>query len=216
VTSVPKSGRLLRFAAAALVGWAATSSAAAEPSPPPSLEALMAGMAKAPGVWARFVETKQIALLSEPIETHGTLQFVPPDRLLRITEAPSPSRLVIAGERFAFRDGAGADALDLSANPLAREFVDSFIVLWSGDLAKLRQRYEPTLHTSDGDWRLVLRPRQRPLSDLIERITLSGAGAELSQMEMLEQDGDRTLTRFTEVDVERHISAEEIEGWFAP
>jgi outer membrane lipoprotein-sorting protein len=213
-----RSGRLVRLATIVLLLlWGAPGRAArAEPAGPPSLEALMAGMAQASGVSARFVERKEIALLSEPIETRGSLLFAPPDRLLRTTEAPARSRLAIAGERFAFSDEAGGEAVNLSDNPLAREFVDSFIVLFSGDLARLRERYEPELEATGADWSLVLRPRQRPLSDLIERITLSGAGAALRQMEMLEKDGDRTLTRFSEVEVDRRITPEEVDAWFAP
>jgi outer membrane lipoprotein-sorting protein len=191
----------------------AASAAGAEP--PPTLEALMAGMAQTPGVEARFLETKEIALLSEPLETRGTLAFVPPDRLVRTTTEPSRSRLVIAGDRFSFVDAAGGDAIDLSANPLAREFVDNFIVLFNGDLEALRRRYEPELRADESGWELVLRPRQRPLSDLIERITLTGRGRALLRMEMRERDGDRTTTRFEEVQVDRRFTPEEIERLFA-
>jgi outer membrane lipoprotein-sorting protein len=187
---------------------------AAEPAAPPSLEALMAGMAQTPGVEARFLERKEIALLSEPLETRGTLIFLPPDRLVRTTDAPSRSRLVIAGERLSFRDAAGGNAVDLSANPLAREFVDNFIVLFNGDLAALRERYEPAL-TSEGErWSLVLTPRHRPLSDLIERITLTGAGRALVRMEMLERDGDRSTTSFEAVQVDRRFTPAEVERLF--
>ena len=68
---------------------------------------------------------------------------MPPDRCPAQHREPSRSELVIAGERFAFHDEAGSDAVDLSSNPLARQFVENFIVLFSGDLAKLRERYEP-------------------------------------------------------------------------
>lgn len=190
--------------------------AAAEPAGPPTLEALMAGMAQTSGVEARFLERKEIALLSEPIETRGSLVFLPPDRLVRVTTAPSASRLVIAGDSFSFRDAAGGEAMDLSANPLAREFVDNFIVLFNGDLARLRERYEPALSGDGERWTLALRPRHRPLSDLIERITLEGSGRTLRGMEMLERDGDRTTTRFEEVRVDRRFTPEEIERWFAP
>jgi len=213
-------GRALRHALGlALVLLAGAGTAAAGPAEPPvapTLEALMAGMAETTGVEARFLERKEIALLSEPIETRGTLVFLPPDRLVRITTEPSRSRLVIAGDRFSFRDAAGGEAVDLSANPLAREFVDNFIVLFNGDLARLRERYEPELRSDGASWTLVLRPRHRPLSDLIERITLEGAGRRLRGMEMLERDGDRTTTRFEEVAVDRRFTPEEIERWFAP
>lgn len=211
-------GRVLSQALGlALALLAAAGAAAAEPAvaTAPTLETLMAGMAETPGVEARFLERKEIALLSEPIETRGTLVFLPPDRLARVTTEPSRSRLVIAGERFSFRDAAGGEAVDLSANPLAREFVDNFIVLFNGDLARLRERYEPELRTDGARWSLALRPRHRPLSDLIERITLEGAGRTLRGMEMLERDGDRTTTRFEDVVVDRRFTPEEIERWFA-
>src|SRR5262245_34974195 len=98
---------------------------------PATLEALMRGMAGASGVEARFREEKRLALLSEPIESRGTLYFVPPNRLSRETTEPSRTRLVIDGERFSFRDAAGSEAMDLSASPIAREYVANFIVLFN-------------------------------------------------------------------------------------
>jgi len=207
-----------RLPAVALLALLAATGAAADPAEPPlvpSLEALMAGMAETSGVEARFVERKEIALLSEPIETQGTLVFVPPDRLARTTALPSRSRLVIVGERFGFRDEAGGDAVDLSSNPMAREFVTNFIVLWSGDLAALRARYEPEFRADGASWSLALRPRARPLSDLIERVTLTGSGRAMRAMEMLETDGDRTTTRFEDVQVDRRFTPEELDRLFA-
>jgi outer membrane lipoprotein-sorting protein len=112
---------------------------------PPTLEALMKGMAGASGVVARFREEKRLALLSEPVESRGTLYFVPPNRLSRETTEPSASRLVIDGNRVSFRDAAGGDAMDLSASPIAREYVSNFIVLFNGDLDALRERYPDRL-----------------------------------------------------------------------
>jgi outer membrane lipoprotein-sorting protein len=197
-----------------LVAGRASAGAPVE-SPTPTLEALMAGMAETSGVWARFVERKQVALLSEPIETRGTLVFVPPDRLRRSTAEPSRSELVIAGDRFAFHDEAGSDAVDLSASPLARQFVENFIVLFNGDLAKLRESYEAEFTAQGAKWSLALRPRRRPLSDLIERITLVGTGPLLRSMEMLEKDGDRTTTRFSDVEVDRQFTPAELEQLFS-
>ncbi len=208
-------GASFTLACALLGARGAAAAEAARPTATPTLEALMAGMAETSGVMARFLERKEIALLSEPIETRGQLAFMPPDHLVRTTDSPSRSRLVIAGERFAFRDAAGGDAVDLSANPLAREFVENFIVLFNGDLAKLRERYEPAFSAAGATWSLALRPRHRPLADLIERITLEGSGPMLQRMEMLEHDGDRTTTTFQDVVVDRRFTPEEIERLFA-
>src|SRR5512138_2290844 len=100
---------------------------------PATLEALMRGMAGASGVEAHFREEKRLALLSEPVESRGTLYFVPPNRLSRETSEPSRSRLVIDGDRVSFDDAAGGNTVDLSASPIAREYVANFVVLFNGD-----------------------------------------------------------------------------------
>jgi outer membrane lipoprotein-sorting protein len=182
---------------------------------PPTLEALMRGMAGAKGVEARFREEKRLALLSEPLESRGTLYFVPPDRLSRETSEPSATKLVIDGNRVFFRDAAGSDAMDLSASPIAREYISNFIVLFNGNLDALRQRYEPDFRADANGWRLELRPRGKPLSDFIQRVTLVGRGRALDRMELVETGGDRTTTWFEAVRTERAFSAEELARIFS-
>src|SRR5262245_12049028 len=126
--------------AALLLGLPA---AGGESGQPPTHEALIRGMAGAPCVEAHFREQKQLALLSEPLESRGILYFVPPNRLSRETTVPSQTRLVIDGDRFFFRDAAGSQAVDLSASPIAREYVSHFIVLFNGDRGAPPKRYEP-------------------------------------------------------------------------
>ncbi len=178
--------------------------------PPATLEALMQGMAGAPGVVARFREQKQLALLSEPLESRGTLYFVPPNRLSRETSEPSQTRLVIDGDRFFFRDAAGSEAMDLSASPIARAYVSNFIVLFNGDLAALRQRYEPRFTADAKGWTLELVPRAKRLREFIERVTLVGHARTLDRMELVEVGGDRTTTWFEAVRTDRAFSDEEL------
>lgn len=200
--------------------WLAGAALAGSPEeqtalPEPTLEAFMQGMARTSGIVARFREVKHLGLLSDPLEVRGTLTFVPPDRLARLTTEPSPSRMVIDGDRFAFQDEAGGEVVDLAANPMVRQFVDNFIVLFNGDLASLRERYEPDFRTEQARWTLALRPRRRPVKDLLERITLEGEGRTLARMEILETDGDRTTTFFDDVEIDRRFGAEELARIFA-
>jgi outer membrane lipoprotein-sorting protein len=198
------------------VGAAGSADAAASPpeGSPASLEALMRGMAGASAVVARFREVKRLALLSEPIEARGTLYFVPPARLARVTESPAETRLVIDGDRFTFDDGSAAQAMDLSSNPVAREVVANFIVLWNGDLEALRERYEPRFETREAGWLLVLVPRRAPLRDVVARVTLEGSGRALTRMELVETAGDTTTTFFEDVVTDRVFDAAELERIF--
>lgn len=176
----------------------------------------MQGMANTSGVVAKFREVKELSLLSTPLVTEGTLYFAPPDRLARVTTAPSRSLLIIDGDRFVYRDEAGDDTVDISSNPFAREFVDSFIVLFNGDLEALRERYDPTFQADpSGRWTLVLRPKDRPLSGFVERITLEGARRELRRIELVESDGDRTLTILKDVRLDQPFDSDALEETFA-
>ena len=129
----------------ALLALLAAASAGAEspaiPSGPLTLEALMQRMASTTGVRAEFREEKTLALLESPLVSEGTLYFIPPSRMARITTRPGASALVIDGERMSYTDEAGASDMDLAGNRVARTIVENFVVLFAGDLAALRERY---------------------------------------------------------------------------
>jgi hypothetical protein len=180
-----------------------------------TLPELMRRMADTPGVVARFVEKKEIALLDDPLETRGTMYFVPPNRLARRTEAPGASTLIIDGDKLFFRDEAGGNDVDLAGNPMARLFVDNFIVLFNGDLAELQRRYETSFATDDGHWTLTLAPRSAPLDRLVSTITLRGDDGGMREMVLLEKGGDRTTTNFAEVDAQHVFQPAELAKAFA-
>jgi len=188
----------------------------AEPSrddAPLSLKALMDGMAKSSGVIADFHETKQIALLAKPLESSGVLYFVPPDRLARFTLEPEASALIIDGGKLRFQQGEH-EQFDLSANPMARIFIDNFIVLFNGDLQKLQQLYR-TDFSADGErWSLDLEPRGRELSRVVKEIALRGDHTGIREMVMQNRDGDRTSTALDVIETHYAFTSEQLQALF--
>jgi hypothetical protein len=174
-----------------------------------TLDELLARMAKTRGVVAEFHERKQIALLDQPLETTGTLYFAPPSRFTRVTRTPAPTRLVLDGARMHFEDAAGASAIDLAANPVARRFAENMVAVWSGDRARLEKLYALEFSAEAARWQLVLVPRGADVARFIERLALRGDGPAMRELELVESDGDRTLTTFTHSDVDHAFSAEE-------
>jgi hypothetical protein len=174
-----------------------------------TLEVLLGHMASTRGVIAEFREEKTLALLSEPLESHGTLYFQPPDRFVRITREPSATRLALVGDRMRFEDATGMTQLDLADDPVARQFADNLMALWRGDRERLDALYRLGFEAEGWDWTLLLTPRQAPLDRFIRSIRLAGDGATMREMELLEVDGDRTLTRFEKSDVDHAFGPEE-------
>lgn len=181
------------------------------------LAALLARFAKSPGIYARFREEKHLAMLQVPLVNEGTIHFSPPGRLARHTTRPIASTLLIADNRVQFGDAAGQDSVDLGANPVARAFVDSFIMLLAGDRAGLERYFVMRFAPSSAGWRLSMTPRTTPMDKVIKEIALAGDGIIIRQMEVRETSGDWTRTTFTDVDVaHRYSKAEQAQVFRMP
>ena len=175
-----------------------------------TLETLMHHMATTSGVRAEFHEVKEIALLEQPLESDGTLYFIPPSRMARITRAPGATTLLIDGSRMSYRDMAGGSSVDLSSNRVARTIVENFVVLFNGDLRALRARYNVGFDADGPRWDMRLVPKGPPVSQLIASIELNGDGPALKQMVLVEKEGDRTTTFFHDVVTDVQFSPEEL------
>jgi len=201
---------------AVLVAASAGAESPGIPSGPLTLEALMHRMASTTGVRAEFREEKSLALLETPLVSEGTLYFVPPSRMARITTRPGASALVIDGGRMSYTDEAGASDVDLAGNRVARSMVENFVVLFGGDLAALQERYRVDFGAEGTRWRMQLVPKAAPLSQFIASVELRGLGPKLEKILVREVDGDQTLTRFLRVESDTRFTPEELARLFPP
>jgi outer membrane lipoprotein-sorting protein len=206
---------LAGFAALWLLAEPAAVEAAGKPvaAAPADLDALLARFAKSPGLFARYREEKHLAMLDAPLVNEGTIHFTPPGRLARHTERPLPSTLLIDGNQLQFGDADGHQSMDLGANPVARLFVDSFVMLLAGNRAGLEKyftiKFAARPAGGAGAWQLALTPRVAPMNQVIKELTLRGEGLVIREMEIRESSGDWTRTVFTDVDVNHRYDAAE-------
>jgi hypothetical protein len=190
---------------------------AGTPASPEELAALLDRFARMQGLKARFREERRLALLEAPLVDEGTLHFAPPGRLARHVERPARSTVLIEADRLRLWDGKETRELPLEKSPVARELVAGFLLILAGDEAGLRRLYELELTRLPGDdrWRLVLRPRGKPLSEAIARLEFVGRGLVVERLLMVETGGDETETTFSEVDPAHVYSPEEAARVFA-
>lgn len=179
-----------------------------------SLSEVMARFAGSPGLQARFVERKEIPLLSAPLETRGQIAFVPPDRFARITEWPETSRLVFDGGKLRFEGGLGIESVDLERDPGLRRFAEELVVLLRGDLAALRDRYSLEFTPKGERWILLLTPRGNAARRFVASIVLAGRGAQLESLEISQPDGSVTHTWFSEFENDRPLSEDVLHRFF--
>lgn len=180
-----------------------------------SLDGLLAAFRKSPGVSARFVEEKHIALLKKPLKSEGNIYFLSPGKLARHVEAPKPSRILLEGNELRIEDGKGVRSVDLGKNAAVAALVRSFVHLLHGDRAALEKDYAVQFSAQGDAFRLKLVPKAAPLSQLVTSIEAAGKGLVLGEMTVLEAGGDKTVTRFSDVNTERKYSDDEKKKLFS-
>lgn len=217
-------------ASLAAVLWCAA--AAAQEPPPPRAEtpapptadqpaaaarpkdgkALLAAFAQMPGLQASYTEAKHISLLAVPLQSRGKLYFLRPGYLLRVVEAPEKSTLLITPKQLRLNGRDGEEVIDLQQSDHLRLFVTSLTRVFTGDEKTLDRDYRLDYVESRDDpagWQLTLTPRGKPLSDMLARLVLHGSGMMVRQIEVVEPNGDRTVTTIADADPRRRFSAAE-------
>jgi outer membrane lipoprotein-sorting protein len=207
----------------------APSQAAAKPPQPPAASApadadrpvtdvgvLLDSFARMPGLEARFVEEKHIALLARPLESKGRLYFARPGMLLRRVEEPTASEIVITPSQLKMKDGNGEQSIDLRARADLRPFVESLVWLLAGNREALSSVYGFAFEPAGAGktWRLRLTPKAGPISKLIQYIQVVGTGLAVARVEVRELSGDETITRIVEANPSRRFTPSELQSFF--
>jgi outer membrane lipoprotein-sorting protein len=209
------SGLKRVLAAAIVLGLGIPAGASAQA---PTLERLLERFSELPGLEARYREEKRIALLAVPTRSEGRIWFANPGRLLRRQRSPEEATALIADGRLRFSQGDRVEELSIEDNPVLRGFVDSFRAVLAGDREALERYYDAELTPRPDDgaqaWTLTLIPRNEALARFLRRIVMRGEGVTISEMRMVEVNGDETRTEFFDVNTDRRYSPGEARRLF--
>jgi outer membrane lipoprotein-sorting protein len=154
----------------------------------------MQEMAQVPSSSARFVETRHIALLTQPVELKGSLSYERPDRLAKHVLSPVDELLSVDGDALTVLNKTRGErrVVSLRDQPAAGALVASVRATLAGDLPQLERHYKVELSGTRAAWSLRLVPRDARVKAFVETITLDGSGARLERIESVEASGDRS------------------------
>ena len=156
--------------------------------------ALMHEMAQVQSSRARFVETRHIALLTQPLELKGSLAYERPHRLAKHVHSPVDELLSVDGDVLTVLNRTRGEqrVLSLREQPAAGALVASLRATLAGDRAELERHYKTELSGTRRAWRLHLVPRDARVGRHVREIVLTGAHARLERIESFETSGDRS------------------------
>ena len=154
----------------------------------------MTTLARVKSASAQFVERKTVRVLDAPLVSSGTLLYVAPDQVEKITVLPERERLAISGDKLTIESGVDnrRRTLSLASEPEIAVFVEGIRATLAGDLPALGRFYRVELEGGPTAWRLSLTPRAEKVAKLVSSIRISGSGQKITAVETNEADGDRS------------------------
>jgi outer membrane lipoprotein-sorting protein len=184
-----RAGLLLGF-----VGLAATAAA------PLTVNELMQMLGTVESANARFVETRQSALLKSPLVLQGTLAYRRPDRIEKHVLKPHDERITVEGGRLTLenRGQNRKKTMSVGSAPGLAALVESIRATRAGDLAALQRYYSVQVEGSREQWILTLKPLDAQVADYVSLITLSGSGPRIARIAIDEAGGDRSVMEIGE------------------
>jgi hypothetical protein len=81
--------------------------------------------------------------------------------------------------------------------PVVGAFVESIRSTLAGDLDLLNRLYKIALEGDERKWRLVLKPADPKMQEVISEIRISGSRNRIGAIEFLEAGGDRSVMTIT-------------------
>ena len=166
--------------------------AAASAGPDP-LDALMHELATRRHGHVSFTEVQYLAVLDRPLESSGELWYEAPDRLEKRILKPRPETLVLAHGVLSATRGHHTRSVELAAWPQIAPLLESIRATLSGDRASLERIFSVRLEGDAARWTLRLAPRDPDAARAVSAVLITGAGADLRSVEILQADGDRSL-----------------------
>jgi outer membrane lipoprotein-sorting protein len=144
------------------------------------------------------------------MHSEGTLYYAKPRLLARHTDKPRKASLLLRGETLSFGDKEHSESIELSAQPSLRVLVDTFVSVLGGDLAALTRVADVRAEALPNQgFRIRVLPKDDKVKRLVRSMSFEGMGALLSRMELLDANGDTTVTTFQDVALRKAFSAAE-------
>jgi hypothetical protein len=188
---------------AATVLLIVANTAMAQPFDLPQLAEQLSGPAVVRG---DFIQEKHLRALPQPLTSHGQFTLSRDHGLLWLLQQPIRQDYRITPQGIARRSEKGWQAVDPQGGSGRQNQL--FLAVLSGDTQALQRDFQLELSGEATAWRLQLTPRGALLKQIFADIEIQG-GETVTQIELHEAQGDRTLIRLLDSQTDVALTASE-------
>lgn len=175
----------------------------AQPFDLPQLAEQLSGPAVVRG---DFIQEKHLRALPQPLTSRGHFVLARDHGLLWLLQQPIRQDYRLTAQGIARRSEQGWQAVDPQGSSARQNQL--FLAVLSGDTPALQRDFQLELSGEAKAWRLQLTPRGALLKQIFADIDIQG-GEAVTQIELHEAQGDRTLIRLLDSRIDDTLTARE-------
>lgn len=153
-----------------------------------------------------FIQEKHLRALPQPLTSHGQFALSRDHGLLWLLQQPIRQDYRITAQGIARRSENGWQAVDPQGGSARQNQL--LLAVLSGDTQALQRDFQLELSGEATAWRLQLTPRSALLKQIFADINIQG-GETVTQIELHEAQGDRTLIRLLDSRIDDSLTARE-------
>ena len=178
---------------------------------------LMASLTKAASsmqtMQCRFVQSKTMAMLTEPSVSEGSMYFSSPDRLRWEYLTPYPFALVVNGERIVKVTDGKAEVLEGNSGRMYQGIVGMIMGSASGKKLFDTSAFDVALYDDGAFWKAEMTPKRRDMKRIFSQLVFhfDKKTQVIDHVEFIEPKGDKTEIRFEDVRLNEAIGEEKFQ-----
>lgn len=156
-----------------------------------------------------FIQTKHMKMLNREMVSKGKLYYQKGNRLRWEYTTPYSYIFIINNDKVLLKNKQRNDVVDVNQNKLFKEIARIMMNSVVGNCISDDKSFKTSLATVKGEWVATLLPQHKNMKQMFNKIILhfSSKQAIVTQVELMEKNGDKTIIKLKNVKTNETISA---------
>ena len=155
-----------------------------------------------------FIQTKHLKMLNDEMVSKGRMYYQQGNRLRWEYTSPYTYTFIINDDKVLLKNSQRNDVIDVNKNKLFKEIARIMMNSVVGNCLNDEKSFKSSLSVSGGAWVATLLPQRKDMKQLFQKIVLhfSQKQAMVTQVELIEKNGDRTIIDLKNIRTNEAIS----------
>lgn len=156
-----------------------------------------------------FVQTKHLKMLNGNMISNGRMFYQKPNQLRWEYISPYTYIFIQNNDKVLLKNNKRNDVIDINQNKVFKEITHIMMNSVIGNSLTDDKSFESNITVSGGEWIASLTPKTKDLRQMFKKIVLhfSQKNAIVTQVEMIEKNGDNTIIDLKNIRINERVSA---------